>query len=396
MKLNKFEPNRDIQRLFKKTLFNAQLDYEVFSFENKIFWDKKRGWDRYWYKKFIEYCSFFWKWVVLDGDNSNEAYFEEYWMTVTKNKTPRGFFYNFSIVFAWKSVNIFTIEEFNAKGLTNECWRLIFRGAFYYFQNEIPDFVLEAYSKLKNEWKLTINSDNQIIKRTRVDVAFDFDFETFDYAKFVKKSVNSKTAIKAYNPNDNWLYTGIQYLPVKSNKWYWFRIYDKKRDTIDKWKQFWYWDSLNDYQNWNRIEYEIYPPYSNQCTDEELFAGISNVLLWTEKVEKKIIWKPKSQYNVENSLKNFQKYASNHWVGVWQALIDLNNEFFRSEKISITQKLDVCYDSILNGKERLNTWFMNDREPTELEKEEVLMYLETDKWKDLLKFFAPFFSKFLK
>lgn len=396
MKLNKFQPNRAIQRLLKKTLFNRQLDYEIFSVENITLFSKDETPNRLGYMKYADYCAKLWDWLSkIDSDNSNEFYIEEHWLTVTKNKTPRWYFYNFYITFAWKAVNIFTIEEFFGKNITNDCWRFIFRGAFYYFSSEIPKHIIDTYFEIKSEWENTRNKDWQVIKRTRVDVAFDFDFPTFDYSQFVKKSVNSKTAIKAYNPNDEWLYTWIQYLPTKSNKWYWLRIYDKHQDTKDKNKQFWYWDSVKDYKNWNRIEYEIYPPYSNQCSDEELFSWFSHILFWNENVnDRKIVWQPKSQYDSRNSLKTFIKYSKNHWVNVWTALTDLNREFYASNEIDIILKLEVFADSLKEAVDQQNQNILMNPFQKYISPENFVRienFFETDpRWKILLDFYAWF------
>lgn len=404
MKLNKFEPTREIQRKLKKSLFNIQLDYEIFSVENIVFGQKRNSnwlyvwWDRFWVRLFYEYMSKLAKWELdIDTDNSNTYYVPWEEVTVSKSKTPRWYFYNFYITFAGKVVNIFTIEEFTKNNtFHNEIWRFIFRWAFYYFWEYIPAYIIDIYSQIKNQWES--NKDkNSIIKRTRVDVAFDFDCEVFNYAKYTNISSVSKTAVRAYDPNKDWLFSSFSYLPVKSNKWYGFRIYDKIKDTKDKNKYFWYWDTLNGLENWQRIEYEIYSPYSHQCTDEELFAWFSSVLLGTDKIEKKIVWKPKSQYNSENLLKNFIRYSKNHWVWVWKAMVDLTDEFFKSTDIGILEKLELFSDSISKSVEQTNSAIQFiDRIDNLEDIEKVNEFLKTEKWKVLYTFFQPFLSKYIK
>lgn len=389
--------------MLKKSLFNMQIDFEIFSIESTSFWEKRNsngvpvGWDRFWYRLFCEYCEMFAKWELsIDTDNSNTHYVPGEDITITKSKTPRWYFYNFFITFLWKSINIFTIEEYNsANKFNNEAWRFIFRWAFYYFGDHIPGYIIDTYNLIKTRWENNRLKSN-IVKRTRVDIAFDIDCPVFNYAKYTNISKTSKTAVKAYNPNDEWLYASFSYNPTKSNKWYGFRIYDKKKDTQDKNKAFWYWDALNDFENWQRIEYEVYPPYSHQCTDEELFSWFSSVLFWTDKVDKKIIWAPKSQYLAENSFKNAEKYAKNHWVSMGQLITDLNQEYFASDKISITEKLDTMAIVMEKTLENFDINKILNNEIPEQDLKEAEKYLITERWKMLTQFAIAFAWKLVE
>ena len=147
---------------------------------------------------------------------------------------------------------------------------------------------------------------------------------------------------------------------------------------------------MKQYENWNRLEYEIYSPYANQCSDEELFSGFAHILFASEKInDRKIIWQPKSDYKPENSLKSFIKYSKNHWINPWIALNDLVNEFFRSSEIDKVTKLEVFADSLEN--QRLQYLYRELQEPMSLEDDQkVEAFLKTDKWQWVLEFFQAF------
>jgi len=204
-------------------------------------------------------------------------------------------------------------EEYGVwQGLKWSVARIDFYGAFFHFKDDLPIQYRKLYDYLmeqskKNPWKVRV---------TRVDIAFDFDYQfPQKWHNWINPAKHSQREVEMYK--HQWLYNSYGYLAEK-NTGYWVRIYDKTVETGKHHKEAWYGWKENIDDNWTRIEFEFYPPYSTMW-DNTLIDMCQEKILG-KKVSLGMLARPTYTFNIENAYKYFERYAKNHGIDM-QTLI---------------------------------------------------------------------------
>lgn len=98
------------------------------------------------------------------------------------------------------------------------------------------------------------------------------------------------------------------------------RIYNKLIDIGKNEKEFWYGGKSKLPENWTRIEFEFYPPYSLKSEKEmmencfERVCGVKGIVLG-------IPYRPVFEFSIERAYSYFERYAKNHGISM-DELID--------------------------------------------------------------------------
>ena len=316
-------------RKLKKCENSMQIDYKRFNIRDRDLFESlfttEVAWLIAWWKNWTQFTNI---------TNSNVAYDREvaFLRVDTKNSesrlkvgqtwekkvySPRWIAHQIIAVAEWVWPIPFAYIEMYWKwqGLKWSVGRIDFYWAFFHFFEDVP----VRYRNLYNKLQTLSRNDDKKVGVTRVDIAFDFfDFEYpqnshlwINPAKQSKRSVEVRYHDKKIN--------STSYLAEK-NSWYWVRIYNKSLQVMQSQKWNWYWGKEKIPENWTRIEFEFYNPYSSM--DElELRKMCKLKVFWDSDFE---IWhapKPRFEFNVENAYRYLEKYAKNHWVTV-EILLD--------------------------------------------------------------------------
>ena len=249
-----------------------------------------------------------------DLNNSSSSYDPEQ-VLLERIYSPRWVAYNIivSIENCWPVAFAYYEVYWKWQWLQGSLWRIDFKGWFFHFFEFMP----EKYRKLYRD--LLKAEDERDIRSTRKDIAFDIEI-AFPQKCWITPAKNSKRGIKKYDYK--WLYNSYGYLSPK-NTGYGVRIYNKVVDieqASKKNKEAWYWWKWNYAQNWTRIEFEFYPPYSLMPT-EELMELCAKRIFWDFIIQWGLKYRPCTTFNVENFYKYCERYAKLHWVSIDQ-LID--------------------------------------------------------------------------
>jgi len=212
------------------------------------------------------------------------------------------------------------------QGLRGSVGRVDFYGAFFHFLDDLP----QRYKNLYNHLMELSKKWDKKVWVTRVDVAMDFDYPFpqnghlwIDPAKTSKRNVEVRYHHKLVN--------SVAYLAEK-NSGYWVRIYNKALQVDQKNKQSWYGWAEKIPENWTRIEFEFYNPYSSK-DEEELKLMCVDRILW-RKVAIGLPSRPTYNLNIESAYKYFERYAKNHGVTIKQLLDELvaHHEYLEKSK----------------------------------------------------------------
>jgi hypothetical protein len=230
-----------------------------------------------------------------------------------------------------KPVPILFIEEYwVGQGLKWSIARIDFYGAFFQFYDDIPVRYINMYKMLTEQQKI---KDNWDIRCTRKDVFVDCEYEfPQKWHSWIKPSANSQRQVAMYK--DKWLFNSYWYLAEK-NSWYWVRIYNKLLEVKKDGKEFWYWWKDKLPKLWTRIEFEFYPPYSSDYSDDELIDIVQRRILW-KPVSLGMRSRPTFTFDIETAYTYFERYAKNHWLTteeLIQAILD--HHLFLEEKREI-------------------------------------------------------------
>lgn len=248
--------------------------------------------------------------------NSNVVY--DWDVALLRVHSPRGKAHQviISVEGIWP-VPIAYIEVYSAgQWLKGSVARIDFYGAFFHFHDCIPTSFHEMYSNLM---KIAVDSPSNV-RKTRVDIAIDFDFEFPQNGhKWIIPSENSKRNVEVHK--HRWLWNSFAYLAEKNTS-YWVRIYNKIVESEKNKKERWYWWKENLPDNWTRIEFEFYPPYS-LMKDEELMELCLARVTGTDDIEIGLPFRPVNKFNIENAYKYFERYAKNHGIDIEQLLFEL-------------------------------------------------------------------------
>lgn len=283
-------PEYQRKKLIKNRL-GTQIDYRRFSFPTK------EGMMKY-INQYFDYYKY-----IGDSDNSNSAFRNE--RTINRVQTPRGTMYTVSVCFEWlgKAVPILMFEIYK-----DDLWmlwssgRFDFYGAFFHFRSSLEDDLNRLYNEMHDKER-----------STRVDVAFDFSIEFPEQCiNWIHPSKNSDRNIMAWHKQDKLI--SCSYLTSK-NSWYWVRMYNKALAVEQMGKQFWYGWEGNYSNNWFRLEFEFYPPYS-PMKDYEIITMCNNRVLKDASPILNLPYRPCNTFLVENAYKFFCKYAKTHWVTI--------------------------------------------------------------------------------
>lgn len=250
-----------------------------------------------------------------DEDNSNTIHDTDNEVTYMRVSSNNGIAHQVlvNIVNVWP-VPIIQVEEHAPwRGLRWSVWRVDFYGAFFHFMDYIPKRYVREYEKLTELHK----NEPENLRTTRKDVSLDFIFDFPQKGNnWIKPSPNSMRDVISYK--HEWKYNSFGYLSNK-NSGYGVRIYNKRVDVLRnrKWwkanKSSWYGWIENIPENWTRIEFEFYPPYS-LMSDEELIKICWERCTWSTKVNLWLKFRPKATFEIERAYNYFQNYAENHWI----------------------------------------------------------------------------------
>jgi len=278
------------RKMLKKWLIWVDIDYRRFSFDSRKILD---GYIQ-------EYLP--WYFGASDCDNSSFSYNSE--ALITRVASPRGTAYQ--VVIAFENIGPVPIIYFEFYkewlGMKNTVGRIDFYGSFFHFNNYIDDRYRELYRKLHEGLK---TGDS---RSTRVDVAFDFIFPFPQDTSWIVPSKNSDREVSFYK--HGWKINSIAYLSGK-NSGYGVRLYNKNISVEKTGKENWYWGREAISNDWTRIEFEFYPPYSPK-TDDEIISICSEKLLHDKYPNLNLKYRPNFVFNVENAYKYFERYAKNH------------------------------------------------------------------------------------
>lgn len=308
------------RKQLKRGLMWISIDYRRFSFTSRKVLDG-------YIQEYLPW--YFW---CSDSDNSSFSYQNN--ALISRVASPRGTAYQVIIAFE----NIWPVPiiyfEFYKEWLwmKDTVWRIDFYGSFFHFEDYIDDKYKELYKKLHSGLK---NKDS---RSTRVDVAFDFTFPFPQDTSWIVPSKNSDREVSFYKHENK--INSIAYLSWK-NSWYGVRIYNKNISVAKTGKENWYWWKEAIGNDWTRIEFEFYPPYSPK-TDEEIIAICSKKLLNDETPNLNLKYRPNFVFNVENAYKYFERYAKNHGMTMNDLLdclmeVQINMDIIEYEK-SLTKK----------------------------------------------------------
>lgn len=292
-------PEKDIITL-KKTFLSISTDYKRFSISEK--------------DVFLDIISeYFPTAILLDSDNSNSSWSDE--ALLVRTPTPRGRAYQYiiSIEGIWP-VPLAYIESYENQTISESVGRIDFYGAFFHFKDFIPTNLSKLYNELNN-------SQISAIRCTRHDVALDFNMSLpINSHKWILKGKNAKKTPHYYNCNEQWIFQSFSYL-TKRNSGYWLRVYNKLLDTKDKWKGAWYWDNIPN--NWTRIEFEFYPPYSSEVSEQTLFDSVNSRFFGSHVVPMGLPLRPDLWFKVQSAYIHFQRYAKSKGITMDRLLEDL-------------------------------------------------------------------------
>ena len=248
-----------------------------------------------------------------DCDNSNVAYDGE--VSYMRIHSPRWIAHKvvLSIENVWP-VPFAYIEVYGVwQGLAWSVAKIDFYGAFFHFIDVIPRRYLHMYRYLQD-----LSEEKNLVRVTRIDVAMDFLYDFPQNAwDWIVPSENSEREVSAYKHKRK--YNSYGYLS-KNNSGYGVRMYNKSVEVKKDGKINWYWWEDKIPENWTRIEFEFYPPYSLK-NDDELMMDCWKKVVGRGKVELWLQFRPTYQFKVENAYVYFMRYARTHWVSM-ESLID--------------------------------------------------------------------------
>lgn len=269
-----------------------------------------------------------------DCDNSNTSYDGE--ITFLRVRSPRGVAHQVLIsLVGIGPVPIMYIEEYwVGQGLAWSIARVDFYGGYFHFRNSVPERIHNVYKKLDE-----LGTENIDVRVTRIDIAMDFDF------LFPKKGgswivpcANSNRSIVSYTTM--WLYNSFGYLTNK-NSWYWIRIYNKKLEVEKSGKWNWYGGKSALPDNWTRIEFEFYPPYCSEKSEEWLLQACWSRVTDSITLSLGLLTVPKIGFEVENAYQYFLRYAKSHGISM-EALLSCVYDYhiYTQEKKEIHWLID--------------------------------------------------------
>jgi len=199
------------------------------------------------------------------------------------------------------------------QGLKWSLWRVDFYGAFFHFFKDLPDRYIIAYNSLMSK---SIISDK--VRVTRIDVAIDLQIPfPQNWWNWIRPCKNSNREVVSYR--HEWKFNSYWYLADK-NSWYWVRMYNKFVNVDKLWKHKWYWWFDKMPEDWTRIEFEFYPPYS-VMEEWELMQICKEKIVWNIQVNLWLPFRPNFDFDIENAYNYFLKYAKNHWIEM-ETLLD--------------------------------------------------------------------------
>ena len=243
--------------------------------------------------------------------------------------SPRGVAHQ--IVISFENIGpvpIAFIEQYGkGQGLNNAVARIDFYGAFFHFYDWIPHRYQALYLELMYQAELhtseidgkKVNVKGDTVRVTRVDIAFDFA-QPFPQngGKWITPCANSKRDVELFRHRGK--FNSYGYLSNK-NSWYGVRMYNKliDIDKLGKWN--WYGGISKLPKEWTRVEFEFYPPYSSDYSDDELRVMCEKRLLRKGNISLGMKFRPTFDFKIVDAYAYFEKYAKNHGITMDQ-LID--------------------------------------------------------------------------
>jgi len=307
------------QKKFSKKIINADIDYLQYTC-----YDIEQAF-RYMYN----ILGFSWE---IDDDNSNIEYNEKYSLSLHCIGTKMWRAYTVTFLSPWfPPVAIISLEIYNEDKvkLLKTQGKIVFYGSYFPFRQIIfedsPE-VLRFANWVERSTAPTTQNNNfpQICKRTRVDIALDFD-ENISISwlkRYIVPHKNSKHAIRHYNwlPEKN-SFQSFAYIPSLS-RGIGIRIYNKILDLKNKKKTFLYPDYFEKYKKVMRVEMV----YSGDFAQNDLNCLLDYTkhrIIWDSQIIIQKRSQPKSEYSPLSAYQYFQKYAKNHWKTLKQVLDDV-------------------------------------------------------------------------
>ena len=291
-------PNYQLEKMKRKYIW-CSIDYRRFSFNSL--------------QKMNDYLLKYLSWHTGASNASNwSVSYNSTGCLISRQKSPRWDSYQLIVWIegVWP-VPIIYFEIYRPDlAMWDSVGRFDFYGAFFHFRDQFDVIFSDMYDSMIAE-----------IRSTRVDVAFDFNLPVIpSMIKWIKPSRNSKRHVRQFHDwKDNGM-SGLSYLTNK-NSWYGVRFYDKSLDCRNNGKKSWYWPmSEND---WTRIEFELYPPYS-QRNDKEIIAMCSAWIGWMD-VSLWLHYRPSPWYLVPNAYAYFARYCKSMGITIDMLLDDLTS-----------------------------------------------------------------------
>lgn len=193
--------------------------------------------------------------------------------------------------------------------------RIDFYGAFFHFFDDLPQRYKNLYEHLI---ELSKNEDKKVWC-TRIDIAIDFNYAfPQKWSKWFHPAKNSQREVSSWE--HHWLLNSVAYLAEK-NTWYGVRMYDKNVQVRKKKKESWYGGEDKMPNDWTRIEFEFYNPYSSM-EESKLIDLCTEHILW-RKVNLEMVMRPNYTFNIENAYTYFERYAKNHWLSMDQLVKEI-------------------------------------------------------------------------
>jgi len=247
--------------------------------------------------------------------NTNVAY--DWQIAYLRVNSPRGIAHQVIASFeeVW-SVPFAYIEIYSqGQGLKWAVARIDFYGAFFHFFDDLP-------VRYKNLYKHLMELSKKWDKKvwcTRVDIAIDFDYLfPQNWHMWFEPAKHSQREVEMYKHQG--LFNSFWYLAEK-NSWYGVRMYDKNVQVKKKQKESWYGGADKLPENWTRVEFEFYNPYSSM-DEEKLIDMCTERILW-KKISLGMTMRPNYTFNIENAYAYFERYAKNHWLNMSQLIEEI-------------------------------------------------------------------------
>lgn len=285
------------QTRFRHKCFGVSIDWKRFNIRSqsileKIWWLSRRA----------------------SNDTNNSTFFLD-WLTFQRIRSPNWVAHNISFAFEGTdgvpvSIPVVHVEVYRKwQWLKWSVARVDFYWAYFHFCHVVPEILRWMYSTLST---IAENSGGDEVNVTRLDICVDIacKFPQQGY-KLITPSKNTKRKVKSFMDPATNRWEGFSF-DAQKNTNYGVRIYDKVVDIYAQWKDWWY---ENHPQNWTRIEFEFYSPYSNM-NEDVIFENVTKRVLWEWRSGFEMKYRPTTWFKPITAYYWFRAYAKRHKIEI--------------------------------------------------------------------------------